>query len=713
MRAVATFKLTAKPVPHTHSFTYTANGNVITATCTGTTGTCDLTNKQATLTLNAPEHATYDDGKNANATITGEIPGVTTPTINYRRSDTPLSSAPTDAGTYTAWCQLGNATARVEYTVAKAVNPGYTTLPHAVENLVYTGEEQELITAGATKTGQIAYTAGTNPDSEPDVTTGGMPYSYSVPKMTDAGTYYVWCKLDGGKNYTSLGPQKITVTIAKADINPTVTLDGWTYGEEANAPVVDGNTGNGDVAYTYAVKGSDEYSETVPTDAGEYTVKAEIADTDNYNGATVTADFTITKAKINPTVTLEGWAYGKEANEPSVSGNAGNGEVTYSYAVEGSDNFSTDVPAKVGKYTVKAEIAETDNYFGATVTADFTIAKAEINPTVTLDGWTYGEEANKPIVEGNTGNGEVTYTYAVKGSDEYSEDVPTNAGTYTVKAEIAATGDYTNAVATADFTIAKAVLTVTAKNQTVNYGSSVAQGKYTVKGLAEGDTVDVKLYGKIATNEVKSTVTASSNYTVKKVSGILTIKLSPIARAVPSGKNLTVKYTKVQNADGYDIYAGYCGTSSYPLAKSIKGNTVYSTTLTKIGGKAIDTKKNVFLYVVAYKNVNGKKVTLVRSASLHIAGANSTRTNVKSVKVAKTAISLKKGKTTTLKPTVTLVNNKKHAISCTNQVRYASCNKSIATVDANGKITAVAPGTVNIYAYASNGVRVKIVVTVK
>ncbi|MBR1534958.1 MAG: Ig-like domain-containing protein [Ruminococcus sp.] len=713
VRAVATFKLTAKPVPHTHSFTYTANGNVITATCTGTTGTCDLTNKQATLTLNAPEHATYDDGKNANATITGEIPGVTTPTINYRRSDTPLSSAPTDAGTYTAWCQLGNATARVEYTVAKAVNPGYTTLPHAVENLVYTGEEQELITAGATNTGQIAYTAGTNPDSEPDVTTGGMPYSYSVPKMTDAGTYYVWCKLDGGKNYTSLGPQKITVTIAKADINPTVTLDGWTYGEEANAPVVDGNTGNGDVAYTYAVKGSDEYSETVPTDAGEYTVKAEIADTDNYNGATVTADFTITKAKINPTVTLEGWAYGKEANEPSVSGNAGNGEVTYSYAVEGSDNFSTDVPAKVGKYTVKAEIAETDNYFGATVTADFTIAKAEINPTVTLDGWTYGEEANKPIVEGNTGNGEVTYTYAVKGSDEYSEDVPTNAGTYTVKAEIAATGDYTNAVATADFTIAKAVLTVTAKNQTVNYGSSVAQGKYTVKGLAEGDTVDVKLYGKIATNEVKSTVTASSNYTVKKVSGILTIKLSPIARAVPSGKNLTVKYTKVQNADGYDIYAGYCGTSSYPLAKSIKGNTVYSTTLTKIGGKAIDTKKNVFLYVVAYKNVNGKKVTLVRSASLHIAGANSTRTNVKSVKVAKTAISLKKGKTTTLKPTVTLVNNKKHAISCTNQVRYASCNKSIATVDANGKITAVAPGTVNIYAYASNGVRVKIVVTVK
>ena len=624
VRAVATFRLTAKPQPHTHSFTYSADGNVITATCIGTTGTCDLTNKQATLTLNAPEHATYDDGKNANATITGEIPGVTTPTINYRRSDTPLSSAPTDAGTYTAWCQLGNATARVEYTVAKAVNPGYTTLPHAVENLVYTGEEQELITAGVTSTGQIAYTAGTDPENEPDVTTGGMPYSYSVPKMTNAGTYYVWCKLDGGKNYTSLGAQKIEVTIAKA--NPTYT---------------------------------------VPAD-----LTATYGDT------------------LSDVILPEGWSW---ADDTQSVGNAGTKTFKATFTPEDTTNYNT--------------VSDID--------VTVTVEKADIDPTVSIENRTYGEKASDPSVEGNSGNGAVTYTYAAKGSDEFVAEAPTNAGEYTVKATIAETANYNAAVATADFEIEKALLTVTVKNQTVNYGSPAAQGKYTVKGLVDGDTVDVKLYTKIATNEVKATVKASANYKVKVVSGILTIKGAPIAKAQPSGSNMLVSYTKVQKADGYDIFAGYCGSGSYPLAKTIKGNSVAATKLTKIGGKAINTKKNVFLYVVAYKMVNGKKVTLVRSASLHIAGANTKYTNAKSIKVAKTSLTLAKGKTTTLKPTMTLVSSGKKLISCTDKFRYASCNKSIAKVDASGKITAVGKGTVNLYVYATNGVKTKVVVTVK
>ena len=57
-----------------------------------------------------------------------------------------------------------------------------------------------------------------------------------------------------------------------------------------------GNTGNGDVAYTYAQKGSTQFSNAVPTAAGEYTVKASIAETDNYKSAEATKDFTIEKA---------------------------------------------------------------------------------------------------------------------------------------------------------------------------------------------------------------------------------------------------------------------------------------------------------------------------------------------------------------------------------------------------------------------------------
>ena len=55
---------------------------------------------------------------------------------------------------------------------------------------------------------------------------------------------------------------------------------------------------------TYEYKGVADtiYSTIVPTDAGEYTVKATIAGTANYNGGTATADFTISKASITPTV---------------------------------------------------------------------------------------------------------------------------------------------------------------------------------------------------------------------------------------------------------------------------------------------------------------------------------------------------------------------------------------------------------------------------
>ena len=42
--------------------------------------------------------------------------------------------------------------------------------------------------------------------------------------------------------------------------------------------------------FAYAAKGSTTFSETVPSAAGTYTVKATIAETENYQGAEVTAE---------------------------------------------------------------------------------------------------------------------------------------------------------------------------------------------------------------------------------------------------------------------------------------------------------------------------------------------------------------------------------------------------------------------------------------
>ncbi|MBQ7546992.1 MAG: surface glycoprotein [Clostridia bacterium] len=224
------FQFTAKPKPHTHSFTYSASGAVITATCKGTDGTCDLLNKQATLTIQAPACTVFGDGNSVEATIEGEIPGVTAPSIRYAKGSVTLGIAPRDAGTYSANITLGSANASVTYTINKA-DTAFTTLP-AAKTLTFTGEPQALVTEGAAAGGQIAYTAILASDREPDTALGDMPYTYSVPEMVNAGTYDVWYRLDGGKNYNSIPAQKITVTIAQAEPTYEVPADlSATYGD--------------------------------------------------------------------------------------------------------------------------------------------------------------------------------------------------------------------------------------------------------------------------------------------------------------------------------------------------------------------------------------------------------------------------------------------------------------------------------------------------
>ena len=87
------------------------------------------------------------------------------------------------------------------------------------------------------------------------------------------------------------------------------------------------------------------------------------------------------------------------------------------------------------------------------------IEKQDIHPVVTIANWTYGQTANVPSVSGNAGTGAVTYDYAPRGSGNYAATVPTNAGDYTVRATIAETVLYASGVATADFTIYKAIQT--------------------------------------------------------------------------------------------------------------------------------------------------------------------------------------------------------------------------------------------------------------
>ena len=97
-------------------------------------------------------------------------------------------------------------------------------------------------------------------------------------------------------------------------ISPTVSIESWTSGEPAAQPVLSDNPGGGAVTYSYARRGSDRYSEVVPTSPGSYTVKATVAPTHDYAGGTASADFEIRSGK--PISVSPGYAEPEPVEQP-------------------------------------------------------------------------------------------------------------------------------------------------------------------------------------------------------------------------------------------------------------------------------------------------------------------------------------------------------------------------------------------------------------
>lgn len=195
------------------------------------------------------------------------------------------------------------------------------------------------------------------------------------------------------------------------------------------------------------------------------------------------------------------------------------------------------------------------------------------------------------------------------------------------------------------------------------------------------------------------------------VSGTLMTKMT-----TKGSKGLKVSWTKVKGAEGYDIFFAPCNVGSKQTqckkVKTIKGNKTFSWT--KTGLKKQTAYK---VYVKAFAAKDGKKTYIRTSPTMHAftTGYDKKCTNAKAVTVKKTKVALKKGKTCTIKANVTKLKPKKKLMAKGHaaKLRYLSSNTKIATVSKSGKIIAKAKGTCIIYAYAHNGLRKNIKVTVK
>ena len=169
--------------------------------------------------------------------------------------------------------------------------------------------------------------------------------------------------------------------------------------------------------------------------------------------------------------------------------------------------------------------------------------------------------------------------------------------------------------------------------------------------------------------------------------------------------SVTVKWNKVKNADGYIVYGAKCGAKSkYKVLKVVSGKTT-SYTHKKL------KKGTYYKYnIVAFKYVNGVKVTLAASKKIHATTLGGKYGVAQAVKLNKSKVKIKKGKTFKIKASEIKKDKKikRHRAIC-----YESSNTKIATVNSKGKIKAKKKGKCTIYVYAQNGVYKTVKVTVK
>ena len=210
---------------------------------------------------------------------------------------TVLEGKPTDAGDYYATSSithlLGNQlqterAIKKDFTIQKAY-PEVT--PPTKKTLTYNGQAQELVEEGKTTGGTLQYALGKDADNPPE---DESSWGTTVPKGTDAGSYYVWYRVKGDKNYYDTEKAECVIAeINKAD--PEVTkpvAKTMTYNGQAQELVTAGTTKAGVMVYALGKDAKTVPGETanwttsVPkgTEVGTYYVWRVIVDLDeNYN----------------------------------------------------------------------------------------------------------------------------------------------------------------------------------------------------------------------------------------------------------------------------------------------------------------------------------------------------------------------------------------------------------------------------------------------
>ena len=576
--------------------------------------------------------------------------------------------------------------------------------------------------------------------------------------LTEGGRYVVYARVtDNAGNQTIVNSDGVAVFKDSVVVDSSIDYTRTTKASVDAKVTLNGNTvvsvRNGETTLTegkdYTVSAdritfSGEYLDTLEAGTYKLTVAYHLQGVTEYKGGDKPADSQIAvnvsrqTANVKITGTLDKEYDGQPADLAYTTNSNANIKVEYNV----NETWQTEAPIHAGTYEVRVSVSENGDFTAAFDTKAYTIRQRE----VVVSGITAKGKVYDGTVDAELDYSKAVFAGAVKGDSltvsaegTFADSNAAKGKTVTITKPVlggGSAGDYILAdngqqtSTTAD--ISPKEITVTAGNKNKIAGKADPVLTYTAKGLVGKDTlsgITVRRKAGEKAGIYPITVSQASgsnpNYRITFRKGIFTIeqadqsKLSgkavyrlklPIFFATGKAQknSIVVSWRKYPGAAGYDVFWHYCdGSINYKKAGTVKNGKLSMT------HKNLRSNREYKYFVAAYKMVKGRKIYIAKSNEMHVAMKQARTTNAVSIKVNRTTVILKPGKTFRLKCQLTGENRKKKLISHSSSYRYYTTNSKIATVSQNGVIRAKAKGSCSIYILASNGVYKRVTVKVK
>ena len=233
---------------------------------------------------------------------------------------------------------------------------------------------------------------------EPLTLSAGTSFNPPTPAR-EGYTFKEWERSDGAEDVlpgrVKMPEYDLTLT-AVFEYNPSglkaaVSTDGWIYGSPVRPSLINSSADAGRVTYQYKAVGADDtdWSEAIPTAAGNYQVRAVIADAEGSTLTTAAVYFTIRPKEVTiigttvaPSKTYDGNHTAKITDNGTLDGVLDGDDVTILPGAASYDNENAGAGKTVTFTGFTLGGADKDNYVltaqPASVTADIVDRAAEV-----------------------------------------------------------------------------------------------------------------------------------------------------------------------------------------------------------------------------------------------------------------------------------------------------------------------------------------------